>query len=202
MSFEKATKHTVFEDVQAMLTATALVSLGIFLLNEGGLLAGGMTGLSLILQKLTGYPFGVFFILLNLPFFYLALKRMGTEFTIKTFSCIFLVALATECLPLVITLQEVNVVYCAAMGGLMIGCGLLILFRHQASLGGFNIVALYVQQRFNISAGKLQMAIDCAIVGGSFFIVSPWILAVSVIGAVAVNLAIAVNHKPGRYINS
>ncbi len=202
MSTEKSTKHTVFEDVQALLSATALVSLGIFLLNEGGLLAGGMTGLSLMLQKLTGYSFGIFFVLLNLPFFYLALKQMGPEFTLKTFTSIFMVAIATEYLPLVIQLKEVNVVYCAAMGGLMIGCGLLILFRHEASLGGFNVLALYVQKRSNISAGKLQMGIDCCIVGASFFIVTPWILGVSVIGAVAVNLAIAVNHKPGRYINS
>ncbi|WP_426416397.1 YitT family protein [Aestuariirhabdus sp. LZHN29] len=195
-------KHTTFEDVQAMVTATALISLGVFLLNYAGLLAGGTTGLALLLQKLTGVTFGVLFVALNLPFFYLALKQMGPRFTLKTFASIIMVALATEFLDRAITLESANEVYCGAMGGLMIGCGLLILFRHKASLGGFNILALYVQKRYGISAGKFQMGLDCGIVFASFFVVTPWILFVSVIGAVAVNLAIAVNHKPGRYVTS
>ncbi|RRJ84033.1 YitT family protein [Aestuariirhabdus litorea] len=197
-----STKHTPFEDLQAMVTATALVSLGVFLLNFAGLLAGGTTGLALLLQKLTGVTFGVLFVALNLPFFYLALKQMGWQFTLKTFASIIMVALATEFLSRVIRVESANPLYCAVMGGLLIGCGLLILFRHQASLGGFNILALYMQNRYGISAGKFQMGLDGGIVVASFFVVTPWVLLVSMIGAVAVNLAIAVNHKPGRYVTS
>ncbi|MCL6417492.1 YitT family protein [Aestuariirhabdus sp. Z084] len=202
MSADQTVKHTAFEDVQALVTATALVSMGVFLLNYAGLLAGGTTGLALLLTQLTGYSFGVLFVGLNLPFFYLALKQMGWRFTLKTFTSIIMVALATEFLDRVISIDSANELFCGVMGGLMIGCGLLILFRHKASLGGFNILSLYVQKRYGISAGKFQMGLDCGIVIASFFVVTPWILLVSVIGAVAVNLAIAVNHKPGRYMNT
>ena len=39
-----------------------------------------------------------------------------------------------------------------------------MLFRHRASLGGVGIVALWLQQEKGWRAGKVQMAVDCAIV--------------------------------------
>jgi uncharacterized membrane-anchored protein YitT (DUF2179 family) len=75
-----------------------------------------------------------------------------------------------------------------------------MLFRHKASLGGINILALYLQQHRGWRAGKVQMAIDCVIVLAAFAVVEPWRIAVSVLGAVALNLVVAVNHRPGRYL--
>ncbi|MDW1838627.1 YitT family protein, partial [Vibrio sp. Vb0718] len=63
----------------------------------------------------------------------------------------------------------------------------------------FNILALYLQERFGIRAGKIQMALDCAIVVMSLFIVDVHLIALSVLGAIATNLILAMNHKPGRY---
>ncbi|MCE7617293.1 YitT family protein, partial [Vibrio fluvialis] len=47
--------------------------------------------------------------------------------------------------------------------------------------------------------GKSQMAIDCLILLVSFFFVSPWIILLSIFGAIALNLVLAMNHKPTRY---
>ena len=77
--------------------------------------------------------------------------------------------------------------------------GMLVIFRHKMSLGGCNILALYLQERFGIRAGKVQMALDCTIVVMSLFIVDVYLIALSVLGAVATNLILAMNHKPGRY---
>jgi uncharacterized membrane-anchored protein YitT (DUF2179 family) len=74
-----------------------------------------------------------------------------------------------------------------------------MLFRHRASLGGLNVLVLWLQDRRGWRAGWLQMGIDCSILLASL----PWMdarrLALSVLGAVAMNFALAVNHKPGRY---
>jgi uncharacterized membrane-anchored protein YitT (DUF2179 family) len=86
------------------------------------------------------------------------------------------------------------------MGGFLIGAGLLMLFRHHASLGGLNILVLWLQERRGWRAGKVQMAIDCLIVVAAFAIVEPGRVALSVLGAIALNLVVAVNHKPGRYL--
>jgi uncharacterized membrane-anchored protein YitT (DUF2179 family) len=44
------------------------------------------------------------------------------------------------------------------------------------------------------------MAVDCAIVAAALAIVDPGRVLLSVLGAVALNLVVAVNHKPGRYL--
>ena len=74
-----------------------------------------------------------------------------------------------------------------------------MLFRHKASLGGVNILALYLQDRSGIRAGKFQMVVDACIVTASLFVVSLPMLAASIAGATLLNLIIAMNHRPGRY---
>ena len=81
----------------------------------------------------------------------------------------------------------------------MVGIGLLIVFRHKASLGGFNVLALYIQDRYGIAVGKTQMALDVSIVVAGLWLIPPWLLVVSVAGAAVLNFVITVNHKPGRY---
>ena len=79
------------------------------------------------------------------------------------------------------------------------GLGMLILFRHRSSLGGFNVLCLYIQDKFGISVGKTQLAIDFSILLGSLLFVPPQTIVLSIIGAVALNLVLAMNHKPTRY---
>ena len=80
------------------------------------------------------------------------------------------------------------------------GTGLLVLFRHRASLGGINVVALYLQERWGWRAGRVQMAIDALIVLAAFSVTDPGRVALSVLGAVLLNLTLAINHRPGRYV--
>src|SRR5450830_2174704 len=91
----------------------------------------------------------------------------------------------------------VGAFYIALIGGLLMGVGFVVLFRHQASLGGINILALYLQQTRGIRAGKLQMGLDITIVLASLTVVTPMALAASILGAFALNLAISLNHRPG-----
>jgi uncharacterized membrane-anchored protein YitT (DUF2179 family) len=103
---------------------------------------------------------------------------------------------------LLISIDQINGLFAAVFGGLLVGLGMLILFRHRASLGGVGILALYLQEHYNIRAGKFQLGVDLSILAIGFFIVTLPILALSVAGAVALNIVIAINHKPGRYFIS
>jgi uncharacterized membrane-anchored protein YitT (DUF2179 family) len=80
------------------------------------------------------------------------------------------------------------------------GTGMLILFRHRASLGGFNVLVLYLQERFGWRAGLVQMGLDCAIVILAFALTDWWHIALSVLGAVVLNQTLAINHRTGRYV--
>ncbi|WP_172566140.1 YitT family protein [Vibrio navarrensis] len=191
--------HSLRENLLALTLGSALVSLGVFFFSKVGLLTGGTAGLAIFLTKISDFSFGQVFFALNLPFYLLSVLRMGWRFTINTFIAVTIVSFAVDHLHHVIEIAHIDPFYAALLGGGLIGIGMLIIFRHKMSLGGFNILALFLQQRFGIRAGKVQMALDCSIVIMSLFIVEPTLIALSVLGAVATNLILAMNHKPGRY---
>jgi uncharacterized membrane-anchored protein YitT (DUF2179 family) len=195
-------RHTPAEDALALLTATLFVSLGLGLLTRAQLLSGGTAGLALLLTRLTPFSFGQLFVALNLPFFVLAVRRMGWAFTLKTFAAIVAVSLAADRLHLVLAFERVDPLYAAVMGGSSIGIGLLILFRHQACLGGLNVLALWLQERRVVRAGVFQLGVDALVVVASFFVVPPRLILLSVVGAVALNLVLAVNHRRDRYLGT
>ena len=194
------TKHSVLEDAQGVFTGTLLAGLGVMLLSKAGLLTGGVAGLAFLLHYAFGWSFGLGFFVINLPFYYLAYKRMGRAFTIKTFCSVGLLALITTYQPKLLDVAYIHPVWAAILGGLLIGMGMLALFRHRASLGGIGILALYLQDRFKWRAGLVQLAIDMAIMAAAFLVASPATVACSVLGAMALNFFIAVNHRTDRYI--
>lgn len=193
-------RHPLWEDGLALLTGTALVALGIAFYSHAGLLTGGTVGLAFLLKYLAGWSFGPAFFLLNLPFYALAIWRMGWKFTLRTVCAVGLVSLFAELTPQWVRFAELNVVYAAVFGGFAIGIGLLILFRHRASLGGVNILALFLQERFGLRAGTFQMGIDALIVMAAVFVVPADKVLLSVLGAVALNLVLAINHRADRYM--
>ena len=193
-------RHRPHEDLQALLTGTLFVGLGVVLFGHVGLLSGGTAGLAFLLHYATGVSFGKLFFLINLPFYWIAWRRMGRRFTVKTFVAVAMLSALTELQPLALHFDALQPLYAAIMGGLLMGGGFLMLFRHRASLGGVGIVALALQQERGWRAGKVQMAVDVAILLAALFVVDPPHVAYSLVGALALNLTLAVNHRPGRYI--
>lgn len=195
-----ARHHTPLEDAQGLLTGIVMTALGLAVLSHLGLLTGGMAGLALIINYATGWSFGLVFFLCNLPFYILAIGRMGRAFTIKTFIAVALLSLVADWQPELFSLGEVNPVYGAVLGGLLVGFGLLATFRHRASLGGVSILAFYLQDRFGWRAGLVQLAIDLSILAASPLVLDGPAIALSVLGAVILNLFLAVNHRQDRYV--
>lgn len=191
--------HTAFEDAQAIFTGTLFVSLALILFSQSGLLTGGTAGAAFVLHYATGWGLGSLFFLINLPFYWFAWRRMGREFTLKTFLAITLLSALTQWSPQLFAIERLHPAYAAVLGGLLLGSGCLFLARHHASLGGATIISLYLQQARGWRAGKVQMGIDCTIVLLALTVVEPERVAWSVLAAVVMNLFIAVNHRPGRY---
>ena len=188
------------DDVQGLVTGTLFVALGIFLMKCAGLVPGGIVGLALLVHYGTGIDLGAILFLVNLPFYLLAWTRMGRAFTFRTAIAVSLLSLLSWWLPQAVTLKEIDGALAAVMGGLLCGAGILIIFRHGASLGGLNILVLRLQDRFGWAAGKTQMAIDALIVlGGAWYVGDARKLALSILAVVALNLALVYNHRPGRY---
>ncbi|GAB6261673.1 YitT family protein [Photobacterium sp. R1] len=191
--------HSRKENLIAILTGTFIVAQGVFFLQQANLLTGGTTGLALLMTHFTDFSFGQLYFVANIPFYIMAWFRMNRSFALTSVCCGALVSVITDNLHHVVAISQFDPVYCAVIGGLLMGLGMLILFRHNTSLGGFNVLVLYLQEKFGISAGKLQMGIDICILICSYFLMTPTILLLSLLGAVMLNLVLAMNHKPGRY---
>jgi uncharacterized membrane-anchored protein YitT (DUF2179 family) len=192
--------HGPHEDALGLFTGTLFVALGALMFSQARLLTGGTAGVALLVSYATGWAFGPVFFCVNLPFYLFAWKVMGRAFTLRTVAAVGLMSAIAWLLPLGLSFQHLSPALAAVLGGLLVGAGLLMLFRHQASLGGINVVALFLQQRRGWRAGRVQMLIDALIVLAAFGVTDPGRVALSVLGAVVLNLTLALNHRPGRYM--
>lgn len=197
---EKAHAHSVAEDVLGILTGTFLASLGLHLLHAAHAVTGGTAGLSLLLGYATAWPFWLLFAVINVPFALLAVWRRGWDFTIRTIISIALVSVWALVHDALFPITQIEPWYGTLAGNLLAGVGVLILFRHRSSVGGVNIIGLEVQDRTGFRAGWTMMIFDLLIILAAV-LVMPWPnVVMSAAGAVLLNLVLALNHRPGRYL--
>lgn len=149
---------------------------------------------------MTPLPFALAYLLVNVPFVLLAVLRRGWRFTTRSATAVGLLAAFSYVHPLALPLDDVQPVYAVLLGNLLAGVGLIVLFRHGSSLGGFAVVALECQDRLGWRAGYVQLACDGVVLLLSVAVVPPTVLLLSVAGVVVLNLVLAQNHRPGRYL--
>lgn len=193
-------RHGLFEDVQALFTGTLFVGIAMMMFAQAGLLTGSTAGLAFVLHYATGWPFGLIFFAINIPFYWFAWTRVGRTFTVKTFICVGALSLITEMGPRLIHIDYLHPAFAAIAGGLLMGSGLLFLARHRSSLGGATVVSLYLQTRYGMRAGKVQMIIDGTVVLLALFVVPVERVAYSVLAVLVMSGFLWISHRPGRYV--
>ena len=193
--------HGVADDIQGLLLATLTASLGLAILAHDNLLVGGMAGLSLLLHYAFDWPFSVVFVLGNLPFYWLSVRRMGWEFTLKTFAAVAACGALTDLVPrwIDITFSGDSALMSAVIGGCLTGLGILFFVRHRASLGGIGILAIYLQQSRGWNAGLFQLGYDLVLMAVALLVLPASNVAYSVIAALLIGMVLGFNHRPGRY---
>ena len=198
----KGVSHSLFDDVQAILLASLFMSFGVALFTQQEFLIGGTAGVAFLGSYASSWSFGQLFFVINIPFYGLALWRLGWFFTLKTFVAVGLVSILSDWIPQWIVINSSIPLFAAIFGGSMMGAGLLMLFRHKASLGGLNILSLYLSKYHNVNAGRFQMVVDVVIIILAIYIVDIWATIYSVIAAICMNAVLAINFKKGRYLAS
>lgn len=193
-------KHSTLDDTQGLIYGASMAAFGVVILSHLGLITGQTAGLALLISYATGWGFGPVFFALNLPFYWLGYRRMGAAFVAKTFIAVGLVASLSTLLPQYISFATLNPAIGAVLFGFATGSALLALFRHGASLGGIGIVALWLQDKTGFRAGYTQMLVDGAIFAAAVALLPLPQVAYSALGALVVNMVIALNHSRDRYI--
>ena len=192
--------HTLVEDAQGLVFGTAAAALALHMLTSAGLMTGQIAGLAVLVSYLTPYSFAEVFFVANIPFYALALWRIGWVFTLKTFVSVAMLSGLSLVVPQVIGFDRLEPLAAAVLFGVITGFGILALFRHGASLGGIGILGFWLQERFGIRAGYVQLDFDAMLFAVAFYVLDPVLVGVSLAGAVVLNLILAINHRRDRYV--
>ncbi|RCU51531.1 YitT family protein [Corallincola holothuriorum] len=179
----------------ARLEGCFLVSLGICFLSAAGLLVSGTAGLSIVTNELLPVTFGFWFFVINLPFFALAIKQLGMAFAWRSLICIVCVSATSDLMIYLIRFEEIPPLMSALIGGGLIGIGLILLFRHGTSLGGVNILALYMEKRTGIHAGKVILMMDLIVVAAGLMLFPLVQVAYSAFSFVVLSSVLGRYHK-------
>ena len=193
-------KHTWYEDLFGLATGVLLISTGIGFMEAGGLLTGGTVGLSQLVAKSIGISLSLVYIFMSIPFFLLAIWKMGLSFATKSFINIFVVSYLVSLFPRFVHIQVSNQLAASVIANTLAGMGVLAIFRHNSSLAGLQVVALLAQAKLKIQAGYIQAAIDIAILAIGLSEYSWSATLNSLVGVVIFNGVLAINHRPDLYI--
>lgn len=106
---------------------------------------GGVTGVSMLLGKITSVPLSLWLPIMNLPFIALAYKEMGRAFAIRSILAIAGLSLAIAYLPYPDVTPDL--VLTSIFGGFFIGAGIGLAVRGNAVLDGTEVAALIISKR-------------------------------------------------------
>ncbi len=199
---QSTVKHTPLEDAQGLATGVVMCTVGLVFLTHLGLITGQTAGLAVVISYLTGASFGLVFFVVNIPFYVFAIKAMGWEFTLKSLACVAALSVGTEFVPLGFVIERLDPVLGAVVFGVITGIGLIAIFRHKGSLGGLGVLAIWIQDKFAIRAGYIQLGFDAVLFAAAAFLFPLSVVMYSLLGAVVLNGLIAFNHRRDWYIVS
>ena len=122
---------------------------------------GGVTGISLMTNELTGISFSLLLVCFNLPFLVLAYFSVGKRFALKSVLGIVLLAVAVALIPYpTITDDKILV---AAFGGLFLGLGIGLAIRGGAIIDGTEVLAIYISRKTSLTVGNVIMIFNVII---------------------------------------
>ncbi|MBR6646787.1 MAG: YitT family protein, partial [Clostridia bacterium] len=151
-------------------TMSAAVGISVFL-SHANVVAGGVSGVGIILHGLCGFPIGLFMLLANIPILLLGFKILGRGFLFKTLYGTVLLSVFTDVASYISPLSN-DVLLCALVGGALIGIGMGLIFLVGATTGGVDVLAKILNKLFpSVDVGKCLFFIDFLIIfaGGVLF---------------------------------
>ncbi|GAB4094418.1 YitT family protein [Flaviaesturariibacter terrae] len=164
-------RHGVLDVFQVLLgVLSAGFGLKGFLLHNG-FIDGGVTGISLLTQRVSGWSLELLIVVLNIPFIILGWQQIGRGFSIRSISAIGLLALALYLVPYPTVTNDKILV--SVFGGFFLGAGIGMSIRGGAVLDGTEVLAIYLNRNSNLSVGDFILAFNICIFG-----VAAWLLSV------------------------
>lgn len=136
-----------------------------FFLYPNSIIVGGVSGIAMIINFLTGLPVGIMTIVLNIPLFIIAWKHFGGKFIISSLVGMMLSSLLVDIMATLDYSPTGDMLLACLIGGAIKGFGLGIIYYAGATTGGTDIIAKFVRLRFPyINFGTIVLLTDAVII--------------------------------------
>lgn len=162
----------IFREFLRLLIMTAgaaiyAVAIALFL-NPNSLAPGGVSGISIIINKLTGFPTGTMIFIINIPLMAIAFFKLGKKLFLSTayvlvISSVFIDVLAklTNDKPIVTD----NPLLAGIAGATLLAIGMGIVFHSGGMTGGMDIVVRLIRYKYpHLNSGTIFFSIDIIII--------------------------------------
>lgn len=143
--------------ILCVVAASLIMSVNIkSFVHTGGLIPGGFTGLTLLIQRIgdkflgIAVPFSVINVLLNAVPAAVAYKTIGKRFTIYSCLAIILTSVFTDMIPAKPLTNDILLI--SVFGGIISGLAISICLRSGATSGGTDFIAIYMSEKRHIDA--------------------------------------------------
>ncbi len=151
--------------------AMAAAALEIFLIPNS-IIDGGITGISIILNKLFGGSLSLFVLIINIPFLLIGYKQLGKKFLIKASFSMIIFTILLEVFGNVSEVTD-DILLAFIYGGLLLGIGVGLVIKFGGCLDGTEAVAILVSKKSNFSVGQVVLFINIFIYGTAIFVFGP-----------------------------
>ena len=168
---KKAFLNILIMTLGALIAAFALE--GFLIPNE--IIDGGIMGVSIMTSYKTNFSLGWCIFLLNLPFIFLALQKMGKLFVVYTFYAVAVLSIGVSLMPEWLNHKYVADPFLACIfGGLILGIGVGLVLKNNSSLDGTEILAIRLSPKVGFSVGEIIMFFNLFIFTAAGFVYNNW----------------------------
>lgn len=134
-----------------------------------GLLAGGISGIAILLHYLFDFPVYLGILLLNIPIFIWGLKELNSEFIFYSLVGAIVLVIALPLTKPFIGVPKLDMILVAIFSGIVVGLGSGIILRFGASTGGTDIISVIMKKNADIPVGSFLFFVNAIILAASTF---------------------------------
>lgn len=163
-------QHVLKETIMIVIgVASAGFGLGGFLLPNQ-FIDGGVVGISLLTEVVTGIDVSILLVLINLPFLLLGGRVVSWSFAIKSIVAIVLLALVVHEVPYPTVTEDKLLV--AVFGGFFLGAGIGMTIRGGAVIDGTEVAAVFISRKSSLTIGDVILIMNLIIFGFGAYILT------------------------------
>nr|MCU0369482.1 YitT family protein [Cyclobacteriaceae bacterium] len=131
---------------------------------------GGVMGISLLVNIVTGIDLSILVVMINLPFVVIAYTQVSRKFAIRTLIAIVLLAMALTWVEFPIMTHDKLLI--AVFGGFFLGAGIGLSIRGGSVIDGTEVLAIYSSRKTTLTVGDVILVLNIMIFSVAAYLIN------------------------------